>query len=719
MKISTLFTLVAGASASVSQTKPRDHDAYKATACFTVAQNYNFGITANYYMSQYAFFHEFCHNEPFLQTILLCMDKAYDGDMKKLQKQFKERVLVMCKFVGEPRPDKHQVRELLMSAKHSQPVENPEPASQDATAPPSQLYTKPVIVDEETYEGTLASTDLSELASDKGLWLASGLLGYWALILLFGTVSHMFRKLFFPVLLKMTGLHINTLRRNVTMSALFGHKHAQGWLAGCLPTRVQSLTVVGYWCLIFIFPCVGYKFETPTEGNSHTAQLRSFLAVRLGIMAVSQTPLIFLFAGRNNFLMWLTGWSFDTFNVYHRWIGRGMVALAISHGVTFTVAVGDALPAAYKRHWFYCGVMAVISSSFMILFAISAIRHRFYEVFLIIHLCLAIVFVYAIYNHTEFVGYHEFIYAVIAVWAFDRAARIARLFYSGINSRAKITVVDTNERIMRLEIRHSGRWTPKPGQYIFLYVLSNRKFWESHPFTVFQSPQAEKDGSITLMVKAQKGMTDTLYKRTLETGTLDTRVLVEGPYGSKMPVDKYDSSILIAGGIGITAIYLCASSLLMSSAKTITVCWVLRSDQALEYFSTELDHLLNDPRVRVEIYFSTQKQQLETSPSSTISDSESMVDNGVVTEKDGVIERSRTRSRLSSAATATNRLHISYGYRPDMLTHVPNSVASQGGSTAIVVCGPPAFSDDVRLAVRDNLNTTNERVDYFEEAFSW
>lgn len=717
MKLLSFFTLLTAVTASVSITKPRDYDGYKAVACFTVAQNYNFGITADYYMSQYAFFHEICYNDPFLQSILLCMDKAYEGNQKTLLKQFKARIMVMCKFVGEPRRSKKETLQLLSSAKSSNPVLQPEPASQDPTAPKAPLYTKAVILDEESYEQTLAATNVSQLASDKGLWLASGLLGYWTLILLFGIVSHQFRKWCFPTLLKMTGLHVNTLRRNVTMSALFGHKHAQGWLAGCLPTRVQSLTVVGYWCLIFIFPCIGYKFETPTEGNSHTDQLRSFLAVRLGIMAVSQTPLIFLFAGRNNFLTWLTGWSFDTFNVYHRWIGRGMVALAISHGVTFTVAVGSVLPAAYKRHWFYCGVMAVISASFMILFAISAIRHRFYELFLVIHLCLAIVFVYAIWQHTEFVGYHEFIYAVVAVWGFDRVARVVRIFYSGINSKARITVADTNERIMRLEISHSGRWTPKPGQYLFLYVLSNGKFWESHPFTVFQSPQAEKDGSLTLMVKAQKGMTNTLYKRVLEAGTLETRVLVEGPYGSVIPVDKYDSSILIAGGIGVTAIYLCASTLLKSSAKSITVCWVLRSDQALEYFNTELDYLLNDPRVRVEIYFSTQKQ-LETAPS-TISDSESYMDNGVVPEKESPIQYAKSRSRLSSAATATNRLHISYGYRPDMLTHVPNSVVSHGGSTAIVVCGPPAFSDDVRLAVRENLDSRTERVDYFEEAFSW
>lgn len=707
MKLLSLLTLVTAASASVQITEPRDYDSYVAQSCLTAAQSYNFGIEAGYYTAQYAFFREFCHNEPFLQTVLLCMDKGYNGDRKKLLKKFRARVLVACKFVGVKRPNNKQVVGLLESAKQAPPVQEPEMLSQVPGAPPATLYTKPVIINEELYQGTLAGTNVSQLASDKGLWLASGLIGYWALILLFGTISHQFRKFCFPVLLRMTGLHINTLRRSVTLSAVFGHKHAQGWLAGCLPTRVQSLTVVGYWCLIFIFPCIGYKFETPTEGNSHTAQLRSFLGVRLGIMAVSQTPLIFLFAGRNNFLMWLTGWSFDTFNVYHRWIGRGMVALAISHGVTFTVALGDALPDAYKRHWFYCGVMAVISASFMVLFAITAIRHRYYELFLVIHLCLAIVFVYAIWQHTEFVGYHQFIIAVVSIWAFDRFMRVARIVYSGIFSKAHITVADTNEKIMRIEIAHSKRWTPKPGQYIFLYVLSNKKFWESHPFTVFQSPQAQQDGTITLMVKARSGMTGTLYNRVLESNNgLDTRVLVEGPYGTVLPVDKYDSSILIAGGIGITAIYLCATRLLQSATKSITVCWVLRSDQALEYFQDELDHLLKDPRVRVEIYFSAQASKTVTE-TPAVSDGESFV------------EKSGGRSRLSSAATATNRLHISYGYRPDMLTHVPETVVSAGGSTAIVVCGPPAFNDDIRLAVRNNLNSKTERIDYFEEAFSW
>lgn len=41
------------------------------------------------------------------------------------------------------------------------------------------------------------------------------------------------------------------------------------------------------------------------------------------------------------------------------------------------------------------------------------------------------------------------------------------------------------------------------------------------------------------------------------------------------------------------------------------------------------------------------------------------------------------------------------------------------GSVAVCVCGPPKMNDDVRLAVRRNLDVKKERIDYYEEAFNW
>lgn len=81
-------------------------------------------------------------------------------------------------------------------------------------------------------------------------------------------------------------------------------------------------------------------------------------------MAVSNIPIIWLFSGRNNILIWLTGWSFQTFNLYHRHIARVTVLLAIGHGSAYTHEAlttiedtGETLYAKDLREgWFVWGI---------------------------------------------------------------------------------------------------------------------------------------------------------------------------------------------------------------------------------------------------------------------------------------------------------------------------------------------------------------------------
>lgn len=40
---------------------------------------------------------------------------------------------------------------------------------------------------------------------------------------------------------------------------------------------------------------------------------------------------------RNNVLVWLTGWNFNTYNQFHRWVARIATVEAIIHSVGYTV----------------------------------------------------------------------------------------------------------------------------------------------------------------------------------------------------------------------------------------------------------------------------------------------------------------------------------------------------------------------------------------------
>jgi ferric-chelate reductase len=54
-------------------------------------------------------------------------------------------------------------------------------------------------------------------------------------------------------------------------------------------------------------------------------------------MAFANFPLIWLFGGRNNIFLWATGWSFASFNIFHRHVARVATLQAVVHSVLYIV----------------------------------------------------------------------------------------------------------------------------------------------------------------------------------------------------------------------------------------------------------------------------------------------------------------------------------------------------------------------------------------------
>lgn len=52
---------------------------------------------------------------------------------------------------------------------------------------------------------------------------------------------------------------------------------------------------------------------------------------------MANLPILWLFAQRNNVLLWLTGWDYSTYNTFHRWIARLVAVESIVHGIAYTV----------------------------------------------------------------------------------------------------------------------------------------------------------------------------------------------------------------------------------------------------------------------------------------------------------------------------------------------------------------------------------------------
>ena len=77
--------------------------------------------------------------------------------------------------------------------------------------------------------------------------------------------------------------------------------------------------------------------DRPKSYPDIPSQILRYSADRTGIMSFSNFPLLWLFSGRNNIFLWATGWSFASFNIFHRHVARVATLQAIVHSVLYII----------------------------------------------------------------------------------------------------------------------------------------------------------------------------------------------------------------------------------------------------------------------------------------------------------------------------------------------------------------------------------------------
>lgn len=146
---------------------------------------------------------------------------------------------------------------------------------------------------------------------------------------------------------------------------------------------------------------------------------------------------LFVFSARNNPLIPLLGIPFDTFNLFHRWVGRIVVVQSLAHTFIWGVNNYDVwglkgLASNIRADSFLIyGVVATGSMVAILFQSISVIRHAFYESFLHLHQLLVVIILSGILLHCEkeMLPQKPFIYVLISLWALERFTRLIRIFY--------------------------------------------------------------------------------------------------------------------------------------------------------------------------------------------------------------------------------------------------------------------------------------------------
>ncbi|KAI4145606.1 MAG: hypothetical protein LQ340_006223, partial [Diploschistes diacapsis] len=414
---------------------------------------------------------------------------------------------------------------------------------------------------------------------------------------------------------------------------------------GTIPGRFHTLLLS-----LYLISNIAYITILDYSGQPHAETLAE-LRGRSGHLATLNCIALLVMAGRNNPFIRILKVSFDTFNLFHRWIGRIVVIEAIIHTIAWSAdkvaatgwdGIKESLVGSDFIQW---GTVSLLAMMIIFVQAVSAIRHAFYETFLHLHRFLAFFAILGLYQHAKLGDLPQlpFVVFVILVWAYDWIMRGFHIVYRNFTFGRGITrvVVDALPgEACRVTFHTPRPWTPAPGTHVYAYI-PRLSLWMSHPFSVAwttttanpESGYADDLGkekqpvpvnrkpetTISLVMSARSGMTRTLYNRALlaRNGRVTYRGFLEGPYGSLESLHSYGTIVLFAGGVGITHHLPHLRDLLAGhrnrtvAVHRITLVWAVRSSDMFEWIRPWMDELLALPSrrdvLRIQLFITKPK----------------------------------------------------------------------------------------------------------------
>ncbi|KAF2122254.1 ferric reductase [Lophiotrema nucula] len=516
------------------------------------------------------------------------------------------------------------------------------------------------------------------------------------------------------------------LKRHIIYSPLWSTRHnrefriSRAISVGTLPTRMQLI-------IIMIYTAANVAFCLAIPNQPETSKIAEFRG-RCGAIAVFNIIFVVLFALRNNPFIWLLHVSYDTFNLFHRWIARLVFVEALAHIFAWmynTYRVEYASRSGWESiNWvlgqslsYRSGLASFIAFSFLILHSFGPLRHAFYETFLTLHRLTIIIAISGVYFHMAKHALPQLPwgYLFISFLAAEPLIRTTRILYYNSSWRrrtwTKVIVEALPGEVSRITFELPSSWPANPGSFIHVY-LPRITLWSSHPFSVAwwsddehprlcseKLPQSIRDletsrgpSTVSCIIRARTGMTRSLYEKAgrSQTSSIQLWGAIEGPYGGYHSLDSYGTVILFAAGVGITHQISFVRHLLSghnertAAAQQILLVWSIQSTDMLECVKPWLDEIsmMQNFRkvVRIRLHISKEPE------------------NPLVEE----CER--------------YGLDVRYA-RCEPQAIVDEEILSQIGAMVVTVCGPGGYSDTVRAAVRRRVQLRN--IDFIEEAFSY
>ncbi|KAL1810358.1 hypothetical protein ACET3Z_027348 [Daucus carota] len=282
------------------------------------------------------------------------------------------------------------------------------------------------------------------------------------------------------------------------------------------------------------------------------------MATRSGLLAEACLALLLLPILRGLTITRLLGIHFEASVRYHIWLATSMIVFAALHGGGTLFIWGE------KKHisdeiwkWqkkgriYLAGEIAFVTALVIWITSLPQVRRRRFEIFYYTH-HLYIVFLILFLFHT---GDRHFymVFPGVFLFGIDKLLRMMQSRPISCILSAKVFPSKAVELILPKDPRL--KYTPT--SIIFMKIPIISKF-QWHPFSITSSSKVD-DSTMSVIIKCEGWWTNSLYNIICAQLDLDANikpcipVAIEGPYGPPSPnFLRYDSMLLIAGGIGIT-----------------------------------------------------------------------------------------------------------------------------------------------------------------------
>jgi predicted ferric reductase len=338
------------------------------------------------------------------------------------------------------------------------------------------------------------------------------------------------------------------------------------------------------------------------------------LAIRAGMLAVAMMPWIVALSMKANLITMLTGIGHERLNVLHRWGGYLCLFLSLIHTLPFylTPIWDQGGLATFKGYFtgpyyiYTTGLAALIPLIVLCLHSLPVLRSRMYELFVVLHLPLSIVYLGMLFWHcNNYLTSWNYLFATVGIWVISYCSRLFFLNWTNprrlswlIGEEAAVTILPENA--VKVTIPTQVKW--RPGQYVYLR-MPGISIFENHPFTIaslcsddFPSEYGEQYRDMTLVFRPFRGFTRKVLNTARDKGPQSTyRAFIDGPYGGmQRDLASFDTVVLLAGGSGITAIVSQLLDLIkkMRDGKAVTkrveVVWALKRPDTMDWFKEEL-----------------------------------------------------------------------------------------------------------------------------------